>query len=187
MSRAMESSASQPSHDPLNEILERRRDGTTDLVAVDAPTVKLVIFAIGERLQALPGAQVSEILPLSTIHFVPGCPPAVEGVISVRGDITSVIRLGDLLGIEHGASGRQGAILLAQGSHAVGGEPMRSGLRVDRVVDVLDVVEDSLQPVPETLAETLRRAARGIFQLDERPVILLDLDALFQDYLRGAG
>lgn len=183
----MDSNTEHPSQDPLSEILERRQNGETDLVAVDAPTVKLVIFAIGERFQALPGYQVSEILPLSTIHFVPGCPPALEGVISVRGDITSVIRLGDLLGIEHGASSRQGAILLAQGTHAVGGEPMRSGLRVDRVVDVLDVIEDSIQPVPETLTETLRRAARGVFQLDERTVILLDLDALFQDYLSGTG
>jgi purine-binding chemotaxis protein CheW len=64
---------------------------------------------------------------------------------------------------------------------------MRSGLRVDRVVDVLDVVEDSLQPVPDTLPESLRRAARGVFQLHERSVLLLDLDALFQDYLSGAG
>lgn len=182
----MDSSASRPNPDPLSEILERRRDAT-DVVAVDAPTVKLVIFAIGERLQALPGRQVNEILPLSTIHFVPGCPPALEGVISVRGDITSVIRLGDLLGIEQGASGRQGAILLAQGACEVGGEPMRSGLRVDRVIDVLDVIEDSIQPVPETLTETLRRAARGVFQLDGRSVILLDLDALFQNYLNGAG
>ncbi|NVZ08527.1 chemotaxis protein CheW [Allochromatium humboldtianum] len=183
----MASDSLHPNQDPLGEILERRRSGEKELVEVDAPTVKLVVFAIGERLQALPGAQVGEILPLSTIHFVPGCPPALEGVISVRGDITSVIRLGDLLGIEHGASGRQGAILLAQGSLEVGGEPMRSGLRVDRVVDVLDVVEDSLQPVPDTLPESLRRAARGVFQLQERSVLLLNLDALFQDYLSGAG
>jgi purine-binding chemotaxis protein CheW len=183
----MDSSTDRPSHDPLSAILERRRTGETELVEVDAPTVKLVVFAIGERLQALPGRQVSEILPLSTIHFVPGCPPALEGVISVRGDITSVIRLGDLLGIEHGASGRQGAILLAQGAHEVGGEPMRSGLRVDRVVDVLDIVEDSIQPVPDTLAEPLRRLARGVFQVEGRSVLLLNLDALFQDYLSGAG
>ncbi|MBK1656342.1 chemotaxis protein CheW [Allochromatium vinosum] len=183
----MASDSLHPNPDPLSEILDRRRRGEAELVEVDAPTVKLVVFAIGERLQALPGRQVSEILPLSTIHFVPGCPPALEGVISVRGDITSVIRLGDLLGIEHGAPGRQGAILLAQGSHEVSGEPMRSGLRVDRVVDVLDVAEDAIQAVPDTLAEPLRRTARGVFQLDEHSVFLLDLDALFQDYLSGAG
>ena len=183
----MASDSTHSNPDPLSEILERRQSGATELVEVDAPTIKLVVFAIGERLQALPGRQVSEILPLSTIHFVPGCPPALEGVISVRGDITSVIRLGDLLGIEHGASGRQGAILLAQGAHEVGGEPMRSGLRVDRVVDVLDVVEDSLQPVPDTLPESLRRVARGVFQLQDSSVLLLNLDALFQDYLSGAG
>lgn len=183
----MDSSPDHPNQDPLNEILARRRTDDTDCVVVDAPSVKLVIFDIGERLAALPGRQVSEILPLSTIHVVPGCPPALEGVISVRGDITSVIRLGDLLGITHGTPGRQGAILLAQGTQTVGGEPMRSGLRVDRVVDVLDIVEDRIQPVPETLNEPLHRVACGVFQLDACTVILLDLDALFQDYLNGAG
>ena len=156
-------------------------------VAVDAPTVKLVIFTIGTQHLALPGAQVSEILPLSTIHIVPGCPAALEGVISVRGDITSVMRLGDLLGLEHAPPSRHGAILLAQSTQMISGEPMRSGLRVDCVVDVLDILEDSLQPVPDTLAGPLRRATARLFQLGADSVALLDLETLFQDYLHEVG
>lgn len=173
--------------DALGALLEQRRTQTADPAAVDAPTVKLVIFTIGPQRLALPGTQVSEILPLTTIHIVPGCPAALEGVISVRGDITSVMRLGDLLGLDHAPPSRHGAILLAQSTQSIGGEPMRSGLRVDSVVDVLDILEDSLQPVPDTLAGTLRRASSRLFELGATSVVLLDLDTLFQDYLREVG
>lgn len=75
--------------DALTAALEQRR-GDQGIVVVDAATVQLVVFAIGGRVFALPGAQVVEILPLPVIHFVPGCPPAIEAVIKVRGTIYSV-------------------------------------------------------------------------------------------------
>lgn len=174
-----------PERDQLAEILEQRRQAGAGIVAVDAPTLKLVIFAIGNDCFAFPGSRIIEILPLTTIHFVPGCPPFLEGVINVRGDIDSVIRLGDLLGTAHAPTDRHTAILLGQ-SRA--GEPaMRSGLRVDQVLDVLDVFESSIQPPPETLPERLRELATGVLRHREQTVIVLDLERLFHDIQHRAG
>lgn len=167
--------------DALAEILERRRHSDQEMIGVEAPTVKLVVFAVGDRLFAFPGANVAEILPLTTIYFVPGCPPSLEGVINVRGDITSVIRLGDLLGTDHAAAGRRTAILLGRG------KTMRSGLRVDEVLDVLDVLEEIMQAPPSTLPERLRPWATGVFAYRGRSVLALDLERLFQDYRAGLG
>ena len=165
--------------DTLAEILERRRHADHGIVEVEAPTVKLVVFAIGDALFAFPGANVTEILPLSTVYFVPGCPPSLEGVINVRGDITSVIRLGDLLGVEHTPAARRTAILLGQGA------AMGSGLRVDQVLDVLDVLEENIQPPPGALPERLQNWTTGVFAYQGRSVLLLDLERLFQDYRAG--
>ncbi|MBK1648830.1 chemotaxis protein CheW [Rhabdochromatium marinum] len=167
-------------NDQLAEILQHRRTAEAGIVEVDAPTVKLVIFAIGDALFAFPGQNIAEILPLTTIHFVPGCPPSLEGVINVRGDITSVIRLGDLLDRSHEPSSRRAAILLGQARAQ--DNAMRSGLRVDRVEDVLDIVEESMRPPTDTLPERLRAVATGIFQHRDETVIALDLERLFQDY-----
>ncbi len=167
--------------DQLSEILERRRRANGGILDVEAPTVQMVVFALGSELFAFPGANVTEILPLSPIHFVPGCPPSLEGVINVRGDIVSVIRLSDLLGAERTAAGRRTAILIGQG----GG--MCSGLRVDRVEDVLDVVRDAVHVPPCTLPEKLRPLATGVFEHRGRMVLALDLEQLFQDYRAGLG
>lgn len=173
--------AAEQNQDQLSEILERRRQADGGILDVEAPTAQMVIFAVGNDLFAFPGGNVAEILPLAPIHFVPGCPPSLEGVINVRGDIVSVIRLGDLLGVEHVAAGRRTAILLGQG----GG--LCSGLRVDRVLDVLDVVRDTLHPPPCTLPDRLQPLATGVFEHRGRTVLALDLERLFQNYRAGLG
>lgn len=145
---------------------------------VDAATVQYVVFSIGERPFALPGARVAEVLPLVPIHFVPGCPPALEGVIDVRGEILSVLRLGDLLGVAHGAPTRHSAILLGCA------DGMESGLRVDAVQDVLEVVQGSLLDPPE-LPEPLTGLVTGVFTHRGRPVLVLDLGQLFAAWRAG--
>ena len=92
------------------------------------------------------------------VHFVPGCPPSLEGVINVRGDIATVIRLHDVLQLPAPASGQDSAIMLGSGAG------IESGLRVDRIVDVVDVPNSNLQPPPANVAEQLRREAKRIVE-----------------------
>jgi purine-binding chemotaxis protein CheW len=157
----------------LERLLTRRRQAGGPILEVDTAKVKLVLFMVGDTLLAFPARVLSEILPPTTIHFVPGCPPALEGVIDVRGDIASVVRIGDLLGLAHGPPDRHSAILLGQGAEVF------SGLRVDRVVDVLDVPEESIRTPPESLPESLRGPASGVFEHRGQAAILLDLDRVF--------
>jgi purine-binding chemotaxis protein CheW len=64
---------------------------------------------------------------------------------------------------------------------------MHSGIRVDRIIDVVDVGQGSIQTPPGTLAEPIRGYVLGVTRLREQPVTVLDLDALFADYARGLG
>ncbi|HPB76233.1 MAG TPA: chemotaxis protein CheW [Chromatiaceae bacterium] len=165
--------------DELGVILSQRREGRQEIVNVDAATIQLVIFVIGDQQFALPGAQVAEILPLAPIFPVPGCPPAVEGVMDVRGNIRSVLRLGDLLGAAHHPLARHAAILLGR----VGDQ--ESGLRVDRVVDVTPVILESLIPPPDQLPPPLAGLVTGVFQRPEGPVLVLDMERIFQAWQDG--
>jgi purine-binding chemotaxis protein CheW len=165
----------------LDKILSLRREASAEIVNVDEPTVKLVIFELGGEWFAFPGEAIREILPQVDIFFVPGCPSSLEGVINVRGDIESVIRLAELLGKPATETSVTSSILRGQG----GG--MHSGIRVDRVVDVLDVVQSAIQPAPTTLPEHMRRIVSGLMQHQDMPVAILDLDRIFEDYHRGLG
>lgn len=164
----------------LDQVLTRRREAQQEIVNVDEPMVKLVIFALGNEWFAFHGERISEILAHADVFFVPGCPPSLEGVINVRGDIASVIRLNEILHLpESGAA--NSSILLGHG----GG--ISSGIRVDRIVDVVDMPQSSIQTPPATLPEHMRALVLGVLRFQEQPVAVLDLDKLFADYARGLG
>jgi purine-binding chemotaxis protein CheW len=166
----------------LDQVLSQRREVNKDIVNVDEPAVKLVIFALGDDWFAFHSERIREILAQADIFFVPGCPPSLEGVINVRGDIESVIRPHEMLHLpDNSDGGRASAILLGRG----GG--MSSGIRVDRVVDVVDVPQSSIRPPPSTLPEHMRVLVLGVLRFQEQPVAVLDLDKMFVDYARGLG
>ncbi len=165
----------------LEGALATRQASKDEPVVRDEQLVKLVVFALGEAWFAFYGERISEILARADVFFVPGCPASFEGVINVRGDIESVFRPHALLhvadvGVEQGAS-----ILLGHGSE------MRSGIRVDRVVDVIDVPAASIQAPPSTLSETMRSLALGVLSFERRPVTVLDIDKIFAAYANELG
>ncbi len=162
----------------LERILSLRQEGSGEIVSVDEPVIKLVIVSLGDQWFAFHGAQIREILAEVPVFFLPGCPPSLEGVVNVRGDIESVIRLRPILGLPDMPPAVSSRILLGQAS------AMRSGIRVDRVEDVVDIVESTVQPPPAT-TDQLRPAMLGIFTFDGHVVHLLDLERILEDYRAG--
>ncbi|OQX15204.1 MAG: hypothetical protein BWK76_13525 [Desulfobulbaceae bacterium A2] len=165
----------------LDQILARRDEAGGDIINVDEETVKLVIFELGGQFFAFHGSCIREILASTTVYFVPGCPASLEGVINVRGDIASVIRLHEMLHLRDSGNDTASSILLGEG----GG--MNSGIRVDRVVDVIDAAPSSIQPPPATLPEALRALVLGVLRIRDMTVTVLDLNKIFLDYARGLG
>lgn len=161
----------------LNEMLAAHHQGRADVVNVDLPTVKLVIFVLEDDWFAFYGEQIKEILAHSAVFFLPGCPPSLEGVINVRGDIESVLNLRSLWGYPPTPQPKASRILLAQG------EQIRSGIRVDRVEEVTDIIEDSIQAPPHAAPEHLRPLLLGQFSMGSQVVSLLDVDRLFAQNL----
>ncbi len=163
----------------LERILSLRQEGSGEIVSVDEPAVKLVIVSLGDQWFAFHGERIREVLAEAPVFFLPGCPPSLEGVVNVRGDIESVIRLRSILGLPAMADGISSRILLGQAS------AMRSGVRVDRVEDVVDVLESAIQPLPPTTPDHLQPIMLGVFTFGDHVVHLLDLERIFEDYRAG--
>lgn len=150
----------------LETLLAQRRNGA-EVVAVDEATTKLVIFTLAGDHFALPGAAVREIVAEARVFFVPGCAAAIEGVINLRGDVEAVLKLAHILRLAAPADVVDGLILITD----AGGT--RAGLRVDQVIDVLDVPESQLQPVPEAMPDGLRPFVGSMLQHRVQPVMVL--------------
>lgn len=157
----------------LERALAAQGEGGDEAVRGEEELVKLVLFTLGADTFALFGRCVGEILARADVFFLPGCPPSLEGVINVRGDIESVLRPHGLLGLPDGAAGPGSPILLCRGA------AMKSGLRVDEVIDVADVPGAAIEPPAATLPPAVRQAAVGALRFGGRLVTVLDLDKLF--------
>lgn len=167
----------------LDELLAKKKEASREVVNVDEPHVKLVIFALGERFFAFRGQAVREVLAGSEpVFLVPGMPASVEGVMNVRGDIVSVILLHALLQLDSShLKPAESSLLLAQASG------METAVRVDRLLDVVDWPESQLKPPPESLPAALRPYVAALFQYADKAVALLDIDKAFADYQQGLG
>lgn len=164
----------------LEHVLDQKRVAAAQSLNIDEPTIKLVIFVLGDDWFAFQGEAIKEVLADNTVYFLPGCPASLEGVINVRGDIESVIRLRAILRLPEKPAGQGSRILLGQGA------TMRSGIRVDRVEEVMDVPQSAIQTAPHTMAEHLKPIVTGILTFRDQMVTVLNLDRIFEDYRAGA-
>lgn len=169
----------------LDQVLALQHNNQQEIVDVDEPIIKLVIFSLGEHYFAFPGLAIKEVLQGNeAVFFVPGMPASVEGVINVRGDIESVIRLHTLLQIADVTDknlAHLGAILLARGTE------MHSGLRVERLLDVVDITQSQIQQPPDALPEYLQPFVTGLLEFNGLAVAVLDIDAIFNAWQKGQG
>jgi purine-binding chemotaxis protein CheW len=125
--------------------------------------------------------QVQEIRRLSEITTVPRAPGYIRGVINLRGRILPVLDLKRKLGLGEVEAGRATRIVVVR----VGERLL--GLLVDGASQVLKVAVSRIEPPPEEVVERGGDYIRGVAKLDDRLIILVDLERLLAHELRAAG
>jgi purine-binding chemotaxis protein CheW len=132
---------------------------------------QLLVFSLGEEEYALPVTSVQEIIHYTHPRAVASEAHWIQGVISLRGKIIPVADLGARLGLVTERSEQSGAgkiVVVESGT-------VTAGVVVDDVDEVLTIEEEQLDAVPAAGSE----AIDGIVKIDDRLIILLDLDSLF--------
>ncbi len=123
---------------------EEATSDTTRPAPVPAPTkadlADVLVFRIGFERFAVDLLAVEEVIDLPTIHFVPEMPPAMVGVVAVRGSLTPVFTPNVALGLSAAPSE---AVLIFR--HIAG----RVGVLIDDVEDAITVDLRELRRAPE--------------------------------------
>ena len=116
---------------------------------------QVVIFRLEKEEFGVPIGSVQEIVRIpEELTHVPKAPPAVEGVINLRGAVLPVIDLRRRLGLEQvKRSDRQRIIVLL-----IDGE--RTGFIVDSVAEVLRIPASTIEPTPRLSVEQTGLLAR---------------------------
>jgi purine-binding chemotaxis protein CheW len=141
-------------------------------------SARLLLVRAADTLVAIEATAVREILATPSATRIPGAPPAVLGVINVRGELVTLVHGRRLLGRDGAGGGNAESaplVLLAW-------EGLGVAVMVDEVVDLVPAEEVALTP-REELPGIDPRLVRAVGLHGGRSFLVLDLDALFRPLL----
>lgn len=141
--------------------------------------VQFVTFNLGSEEFGVDILSVQEINRMTDITKIPNAPSFVEGAINLRGSTIPIIDLRKKLGFEAAVTGEAARIVVVELKKAV------LGFIVDSVSSVLRIPTSTIEPPPSVISSMESQYMKGVGKLDDRLIILLDLERLFEGSLYG--
>lgn len=135
---------------------------------------QLITFQLGDQAFGIDIMAIREIRAWSPTTPLPNVPEHVCGVVNLRGVVLPVLDLRRRLGWgETDPSSRHVIIVVNVGDQL-------QGIIVDAVNDIVTVLPDSIQPLPDMEDADARYFLDGLITIEERMIIVLALDRLVE-------
>jgi len=143
----------------------------------NTPSGQYLTFILDQDAYALPIATVREVLELNEITRVPRTPPAMRGVINLRGHAVAVADMRLKLGLAETAATVNTCIIIAEAD--LGDGPMVLGALVDAVREVVDIEAAAMEAPPRMGLAVDTAFLKGMARQENGFVMILDLDRIF--------
>ena len=124
--------------------------------------IDVVEFEICNEHYALDISLTREIVEMVPITPVPRAPPHIAGIINLRGEITNIINLNQILNLKENAERETQKIIVLVPDAAEGSN---TGIIVDDVHAVLQISEDEIEPMKGSLSS--EAYVKGIIKIKE--------------------
>ena len=144
--------------------------------ASGATTRQALTFALGQEVYGVDILRVKEIRGWSPVTRIPQSPPAVLGVLNLRGAIVPIVDLRVRFAMQSAEFNAVTVVIVLSLRTAEGHR--ECGIVVDSVRDVVDIAADSVRPAPTMHGCQANEFIEGITTLGEQMLILLDADRL---------
>jgi len=142
---------------------------------LESERAQFVIFCLDGAEFGVPIGQVVRIVRLVEITRVPRAPNFLEGVINLQGEIVPVIDLKKRFGLENGTEyGDKARILIVEVPDDEGRQLV--GMLVDAVTEIRWLPASAVGAPPPMVAGISPAYLAGVGQVDDRLVVILDLD-----------
>lgn len=134
--------------------------------------LQLVSFVVENEEFGVDILRVQEIIRPIEITRVPNAPSFVEGVINLRGRIIPVVDLRKRFGFEPRDRDQDTRIVVVELRDKV------IGFMTDAVKEVIRINQEVIEPPPDLAVGIDAHYIRSVAKLEDRLLILLDLDAV---------
>ena len=132
-------------------------------------TQQLSTFTVDRYDFGVEVATVQEVIRYQEMTRVPLAPPAIGGLINLRGQVITAVDLRHRLGLPPRAPG------VLPMNVVVRTDDGAVSLLVDRIGEVVHASSDDFEMPPETLSGPGRDLIRGAYKLDGRLLLALDV------------
>ncbi len=136
-------------------------------------STQLVSFRLGQEEYGIEITKVREIILMGEITQIPETPDYVKGLINLRSTVIPVIDLRIRFGLPEGERTDESRIMVLHVDEKM------IGIIVDAVSEVLRIAHDQIAPPPPTVAGLGREYLTGLVKLEDRLLILLDIEKIF--------
>jgi len=156
----------------------------TESVAGDAAenvaSEQLVGFRLDQEEYGIAITKVQEIILVGEITRVPQTPDYIKGLINLRSTVIPIVDLRRRFGLHEQDATDETRIMVVN----VLGKTI--GIIVDAVSEVLRVSNNQIAPPPPTVAGLGREYLTGLVKLENRLLILLDIDKILGEEEAGS-
>ncbi|MEE9309283.1 MAG: chemotaxis protein CheW [Spirochaetia bacterium] len=133
---------------------------------------QLISFEVGNEEYGLDILGVKEVIRIREITRLPKAPSFVKGIINLRGDVIPIIDLRDKFGLENQEYTDMTRVIVVDVDEKL------VGMVVDAASQVVRIPADQIVPPPPIAGGLSTEYIRGVGKLDERLVILLNIDRI---------
>jgi len=151
---------------PSDEVIESPAD------AREQASRQYLAFHLGDEEYALDIKQISEIIKVREFTDIPRAPGFILGIISLRGVVVPVFDLSCRLNL--GVSELMPTTRIVVCQH----EDVIVGLLVDTINQVVNLIDDEVEPPPGVLSGLDREMVSGLGRYQGRMVILLNIESV---------
>ncbi len=141
------------------------------VVATEASAAEVYLtLTVADTLCGVPVLAVRDVLTAQAITRIPLAPPEVAGSLNLRGRIVTAVHLRSRLGLAPRPAAEAGMNVVVER------EGELYSLLVDAVGDVVPLPPEGRAAKPPTLDPLWREVAADVHRLEDRLVILLDVE-----------
>ncbi|MGO8795078.1 MAG: chemotaxis protein CheW [Candidatus Sulfotelmatobacter sp.] len=133
----------------------------------------LTFFIAGEEY-AVNILKVKEIIEYDTITAVPNTAPWIRGVTNLRGNVVPVIDLAVKFGLPPSNTSKFSCIVITEVSYD--GDKLTMGVIADSVSQVLDFLENEVEPPPPFGTRLRIEFLLGMGRMGKKFCLILDID-----------
>ena len=141
-------------------------------LAQTATDTLCLTFRLSDQDYGIAISKVQEIREWTKVTPLPSSPAYIRGMLNLRGAIVPVIDLRLRFGLDALEHDSAAVIIVVNVGNRL------AGILVDTVSDVVSVDHDQRRALPEFEGHANRRFIEGLAQIDDRLMVLLNVDQL---------